>query len=103
METVETVRVAKVFFPKDKKKKVLLYANLEFFGCLEIRNWRLFLGSDGKSFEVGYPNAPMVNGATKFYRQVIPSTPQIQKEIHDTIVGAYQAALKAKEEGYAVH
>lgn len=98
----EVVKISKMFFPKDRAKKVLLYVNLDFFGCLEVRNWRLFRGQDGKSFEVGYPNAPLVTGAKKFYRQVVPTTPEIQKIIHEVMVSGYEAALRAKEEAQHV-
>jgi hypothetical protein len=98
----EVVKISKMFFPKDKTKKVLIYANLDFFGCLEVRNWRLFRGQDGKSFEIGYPNAPLVTGAKKFYRQVVPTTPEIQKMIQEVMVSGYNAALKAKEDAHVV-
>lgn len=89
------VKVIATHFPKDPKKKVVMYASLELFGCLEVHNWRLFAGTTG--FQVGYPNSPMAEGSKKFYRQVVPKTPELQQEIRSAVVAAYETVTKARE------
>lgn len=98
------VRVINTFVPKDEKKKVVMYASLLFFDCLEVHNWRLFNGTTG--LQVGYPNSPMAVGASKFYRQVVPKTPELQAQIREVMFSAYDSLKREKaisvEEGVGV-
>lgn len=93
----ETVRVIRAFVPKtktQKETKILLFAHLELFNCLEVRNWRLLKTAGGLA--VGYPtSAPAKDGTT--YKQVIPRTESLQEEILKTLKHTYDG-LVANEE-----
>ena len=86
------VKLVRSFFPRGNKK-VLMYAHLEFFGSLEVRNWRLC--PTGDDYYVGYPNAPLGKDG-KRYRQVIPRTESLQNEILELMIRTYDAMTKTK-------
>lgn len=93
------VQMVRVFTPKkDTRKRVLMYANLEFFGLIEVKNWRLFKGDDG-GYIVGYPNAPvnLAKGETP-YRQVVPKDVDLQDEIKHVMITAYEGLVQRKAE-----
>lgn len=89
------VKLVRSFFPRGDKK-VLMYAHLEFFDSLEVRNWRLCKSSrEGGDYYVGYPNAPPGKD-NKRYRQVIPRTESLQNEILELLIRTYDAMTKTK-------
>lgn len=90
------VKLVRSFFPRGNKK-VLMYAHLEFFDSLEVRNWRLCKSDrEGGDYYVGYPNAPLGKD-NKRYRQVIPRTESLQNEILKLLVRTYDAMTKTKD------
>lgn len=89
----KNVKLVKSFFPRGTKK-VLMYAHLEFFGELEVRNWRLCMSSSGQHY-TGYPNAPLGKDG-KRYRQVIPRTEELQDEILELLIRTHDAMIKTK-------
>jgi DNA-binding cell septation regulator SpoVG len=79
-----SVRIVKAWRPTGSK--VLMYADLSFFGSLEVRGWRLLNSKDGGYF-VGYPNSPVGDG--KRIRQAIPTTQVLQDQVKEVLIRTY--------------